>query len=164
MFVYNASLWKWEGDLKGSVINNCSFRIEKGIFADVMYSDSSKLPQDGEISINANGRLVIPGLIDSHIHTSMLGESLYFLDLKDCPSIHEMKEKIHIHLLSHPKLKSIIGINWDQSNLSRYPCAQDLDEVCSDRPVWIWRACWSLFCFIQPFLIMYLSACFSVVY
>jgi predicted amidohydrolase YtcJ len=31
-----------------------------------------------------------------------------------------------------------------QTDLTRYPTRYDIDEVVSDRPVFLWRACWHI--------------------
>jgi predicted amidohydrolase YtcJ len=59
----------------------------------------------------------------------MTGESSYFLDLKDCPSMVELQARLRAHLQAHPTISFVQGVNWDQESLGRYPTRQDLDEV-----------------------------------
>lgn len=81
------------------------------------------------------GHLILPGLQDAHIHVLMTGEVQYYLDLKECYSIDDMKSKIRIHRQLHPQLPWIVGVYWDQTFMGRYPTKWDLDEACSDVPV-----------------------------
>eukprot|EP01036_Dinobryon_divergens_P057552 gene57552-76834_t len=68
--------------------------------------------------IDGGGYAILPGLMDSHIHVSMLGENQYFVDLSNCLSIESLQISVANHILKHPKLHWIIGVGWDQSNLS----------------------------------------------
>ena len=94
--------------------------------------------------IDANNQLVIPGLMDSHIHVAMLGESKNFLNLKSCQSISDLQEQLKNHCEKYKDLSWIIGVNWDQTDFGRYPNRYDLDIICNDRPIFLWRACWHI--------------------
>lgn len=149
MIVTNASVWRWHKNISkeiftGSVIDNCSFRVVNGII--VGLTTSILAPEQDDVIIDAKGKLIIPGLNDSHIHINMLGESSYFVNLGKCESIYDLKEVLRSHHRMHPELQFIIGVNWDQSKLSRYPTAADLDEVSREVPIWIWRVCWHIGC------------------
>ena len=94
--------------------------------------------------IDCNNQLVVPGLMDAHIHVAMLGESKNFLNLKSCKSIDEMQQLLKSHCEKYKEISWIIGVNWDQTYFGRYPNKDDLDAVCNDRPVFLWRACWHI--------------------
>lgn len=94
--------------------------------------------------IDCNNQLVIPGLMDAHIHVSMLGESKNYLNLKSCRSIHELQQLLKEHCERYKDISWIIGINWDQTDFGRYPNKDDLDIICNDRPVFLWRACFHI--------------------
>lgn len=94
-------------------------------------------PLDGEYleKIDCMGQCLIPGLMDSHIHVAMTGESKYFVDLQNCRSIEDLQEALRRHIEIHQDIHWIQGINWDQSQLGRYPTRYDIDAVCADKPV-----------------------------
>lgn len=94
--------------------------------------------------IDCNNQLVIPGLMDAHIHVSMLGESKNYLNLKSCRSIHELQQLLKEHCEKYKDVTWIIGINWDQTDFGRYPNKDDLDIICNDRPVFLWRSCFHI--------------------
>ena len=96
-----------------------------------------------ELTLDAGGALVLPGLMDAHIHVCMLGESQDFLDLKSCDSIEALQEAVARKRATHDGTW-VIGVNWDQGALGRYPTRHDLDAVCADTPVFLWRACWHI--------------------
>lgn len=64
--------------------------------------------------IDVSNQIILPGLMDSHIHVMSTGESSYYLDLKDCNSIEELKSTLKKHSDNNPQLPWIIGVNWDQ--------------------------------------------------
>ena len=89
------------------------------------------------------GRTVIPGLIDSHIHVSDFGKVLTWIDLKSVNSIKELKRSLRERAQNIPKGRWIIGNGWDQTRFveKRYPHFQDLDEVSPDNPVVLYHQC-----------------------
>ncbi len=92
---------------------------------------------------DANGRTVIPGFVDCHVHMASFGQSLQQVDLRDAESIGEFKREIRAYADNHPDEKWVLGGRWDQERLveRRYPTRWDLDEVVSDRPVYLMRVC-----------------------
>jgi hypothetical protein len=118
LLIKNAVIWRWESPWNGNGVPGW-FRVnDHGQICDLTYfeGDSSEWIEPPESSsssvIDAEGQLVLPGLIDSHIHVCMTGESTYFLNLSSCKSIEDMKENIRVHALNHPDLPWIIGVNW----------------------------------------------------
>ena len=147
--IYNALIWQW--DDVASKTGSCKLGwmklSDEGRIIDLNFSlpyDTAEANSSGAKAINANGRLVIPGLHDSHIHVEMLGESSYFVNLSGCDSIQKLQSVLSQHIVNHPSLPWIVGVNWDQTNLGRFPNKADIDEVCSTRPIYLWRACWHI--------------------
>lgn len=70
--------------------------------------------QEFEVCIDARNQLILPGLMDSHIHVSGTGESVAFLDLKECRSIEQLVSAVERHIAEHADISWIIGVNWDQ--------------------------------------------------
>lgn len=95
----------------------------------------------GEL-IDLEGRVVLPGFIDAHLHVESLGLSLVTLDLRGVRSIRELKEKLKKYA-EEVKTEWIIGRGWDQDLFEerRWPTRWDLDEVVRDRPVILVRVC-----------------------
>ena len=84
-----------------------------------------------------NGKTVIPGLIDTHIHVSDFGRFLMRIDLSDADSIKEMRNRLKEHVEKSPKGKWLLGRGWNQTCLAekRLPTRFDLDAVSPDHPV-----------------------------
>lgn len=153
VLIYGASIWQWKSEdssssnfYYGEAHPSSWLIIENGRISEISLSSSATLPEmnTNDVVINAQGNLLIPGLSDAHIHVEMTGESQYFVDLSTCNSIAELKSSLQSHINNHSDLPWIQGVNWDQSKLGRYPTRFDLDEVCSDKPIFLWRACWHI--------------------
>lgn len=91
--------------------------------------------EDGE------GRVMIPGMIDAHLHVMGLGFSALTLDLSDTNSLQEALAKIAEFARENPVRPWILGRGWNQEKwgLGRFPTAGELDSVVSDRPVYLQR-------------------------
>ena len=100
----------------------------------------------GSSVVDLGGRLVLPGLHDSHIHVYALGEASYYVNLAGCGSVEELQRRLREHAAEHTQSEWVIGILWAQQELGRYPTAADLDAAVPDRPVFLWRACWHIGC------------------
>ena len=93
--------------------------------------------------IDAAGRTVTPGLIDSHLHFINLGQSLQKLDLSQAQSWDEIVSKVEQASWLLPKGTWIEGSGWHQSkwirppdnNVNGYPNHRSLSEAVPDHPV-----------------------------
>ncbi|RUO24499.1 amidohydrolase [Aliidiomarina minuta] len=90
---------------------------------------------------NLYGRTLLPGLIDSHGHIQTLGENLMQVDLRGINNRTATVAKVANYADSHHELEWVIGRGWNQEiwPTREYPNRQDLDDVISDRPVWLTR-------------------------
>jgi len=93
--------------------------------------------------LDLQGRTVVPGLTDSHIHVADFGKFLTWIDLKAVSSIEEMQRRLREHAQNMPKGRWIIGNGWDQACFveKRYPNFRDLDEASPDNPVVLYHQC-----------------------
>ncbi|WP_218043785.1 amidohydrolase [Flavobacterium franklandianum] len=90
------------------------------------------------------GKTVVPGLNDAHIHVWKIGHlRTYMLDVRGVKSIIEFKEKLKDFAEKNPNINWIMarGINEMVLEEKRLPTKEDLDEVISDRPVFVIRTC-----------------------
>eukprot|EP00981_Chlorochromonas_danica_P011453 scaffold4011_cov197-Ochromonas_danica.AAC.35 len=148
VLVKNASLWQWDDErskaskYSGGLAKNQSLIIEDGYIRGVEEDSPLLTTDDFDTVIDAMGFAALPGLIDSHIHVGMLGESQFYIDLHECSSVEMLLETISSKLSSFDDLPFIVGFNWDQSLLGRVPTRSDLDSLPTAKPIFLWRACW----------------------
>ncbi|MDH7476820.1 MAG: amidohydrolase [Candidatus Bathyarchaeota archaeon] len=92
--------------------------------------------------IDLNGKTVIPGLIDSHVHVADFAKTLLWIDLQGGTSIEEIKNLVNERVEKTSRGKWIIGKGWDEEKLAekRMPKASDIDEAAPENPVILYRA------------------------
>jgi predicted amidohydrolase YtcJ len=100
-----------------------------------------KRPQRTDFAVDGKGAVVIPGLIDSHLHVMELGFGALTLDLTDTRTLAEAQARIRDYAAQFPDRKWIIGRGWNQETwgLGRFPTAAELDAAVADRPVLLSR-------------------------
>ncbi len=91
------------------------------------------------------GRLVIPGLIDAHVHFSEYAIGLQSV-AAETATLDECLARVAARAAATPKGEWITGQGWNQNPWGRYPTAADLDRVAADHPVFLesksWHAGW----------------------
>ncbi len=99
-------------------------------------------PEGIEFAMDGNGQVMLPGMIDAHVHVMDIGFAALTLDLSDTTSLEEALEKIAQFAEDNPGRPWILGRGWNQEKwgLGRFPTAAELDAIVSDRPVWLERA------------------------
>ena len=92
--------------------------------------------------LDGEGKVMIPGMIDAHVHVMDIGFAALTLDLSDTTSLEDALLKIRAFAEENPGRPWILGRGWNQEKwgLGRFPTAAELDAVVSDRPVWLERA------------------------
>lgn len=92
--------------------------------------------------IDGQGRVLLPGMIDAHVHVMDIGFAALTLDLSDTTSLAEALARIKAFAEANPARPWILGRGWNQEKwgLGRFPTAAELDAVVPDRPVWLERA------------------------
>lgn len=91
--------------------------------------------------IDGKGKTLLPGLIDSHGHQLMLGETLLNIDVRDIKTAKETAEFVKNYADKNPQLPWITGRGWNQVLWpdKAFPTSKQLDEYISNRPVWLKR-------------------------
>ncbi|MCK7459228.1 amidohydrolase [Idiomarina aminovorans] len=96
---------------------------------------------EADNTVDMQGKTVFPGLTDAHGHIQSLGSSLLQVDLRDTNSVSAAVQKVRTYAGEHPKMQWITGRGWNQEQWQQkvFPTAAHLDEVVTDRPVWLMR-------------------------
>ncbi|MFN2393549.1 MAG: amidohydrolase, partial [Pyrinomonadaceae bacterium] len=92
-------------------------------------------------TIDAKGRLVIPGFNDSHVHFLEGGFQLSAVDLRDAKSPEEFVRRIKEFAAKQPKGRWILGGKWDHENWTpnNLPTKELIDAATPENPVFIDR-------------------------
>ncbi|WP_430784760.1 amidohydrolase [Virgibacillus flavescens] len=96
-----------------------------------------------ENEINLQGKTMIPGFVDSHLHILMHGEKILRLDLSQLKSAEEVKEAVRNRTANLSEGEWLIGEGWNENQwedpviISR----AELDEICPHNPLMLTRVC-----------------------
>ncbi|MEM7688044.1 MAG: amidohydrolase family protein [Pseudomonadota bacterium] len=113
---------------------------DEGIITQVLERGDDR--PDTDFAIDGEGRVMMPGMIDAHVHVMDLGFGQLTLDLSDTTSLEDALARIKQFAEDNPARPWILGRGWNQEKwgLGRFPTAAELDSVVADRPVWLERA------------------------
>lgn len=117
-----------------------AFIIEEGVVKSLLNKEEAKqYLRKGIEAYDLKGRIVIPGLIDAHVHLDGVGLSSIILDLKNVSSIEELIKIIKEEEKNFQKW--IIGRGFDHEKFSekRMPSRWDLDLASLEKPILIIR-------------------------
>ncbi len=91
--------------------------------------------------MDLEGKTVLPGLIDTHIHVADYGRCLMWLDLTPAKSISELQTLIKEKAKTLFSGQWIIGQGWNETRFKEQwvPTAQELDEAAPDNPIILYR-------------------------
>jgi predicted amidohydrolase YtcJ len=91
--------------------------------------------------IDAQGRLVLPGFNDAHVHFLSGGQQLSSVQLRDAQSLSEFRDRIGKFAASKPPQTWITGGDWDHENWpgAPLPTRQTIDDVTGEHPVFVTR-------------------------
>jgi len=89
---------------------------------------------------NLNGRFVMPGMIDAHIHWENTSRARHAVDLWQVPSKAEALKRIAAKHAQLPAGEWLTGHGWAQDiwedNDRQFPTRDDLDAITGDRPAY----------------------------
>lgn len=108
--------------------------------------DVLKLKTDNTEVIDLQGKALLPGFNDSHMHLLNFGLSLRMVDLNSVKTIDEIIERTRsfIEAKGIEKDKWIQGRGWNQDYFNgekRFPTRYDLDKISVEHPIALSRAC-----------------------
>ncbi|MEL7648323.1 MAG: amidohydrolase [Sedimentibacter sp.] len=138
-----------------TIFKNGKIYVEKGNFQEAVLIEDDMILQVGtneeilknhaDKVIDLVGRTVLPGLNDSHMHISMIGDAMTSCDLTSAHSVEEVIEAGRKFMAQNPGLKYLKGRGWNQDcfltgekrNLTRF----DLDKISDEIPIVFERVC-----------------------
>ncbi|WP_067727706.1 amidohydrolase [Oceanobacillus damuensis] len=119
--------------------------VENGRFIDMGSSDAMLLhwtASDHQV-INLEGKTVTPGLVDSHLHLSMLAHNFIDLDLTGITTKQAVLERIQTHAKNLQPGEWLLGSGWDENLFTdgKIPTIRELDHVAPQNPLMLSRIC-----------------------
>jgi len=143
--------------MKKTIFYNGKIYVEKGTFAEAVYVENGVIKAvgtdaevkrysgDGVEEWNLEGRTVIPGLNDSHMHLMMIGMLLSTANISGVTSVEELVERVKIFMEKNPDSckKGILSMGWNQDFFEdkRLPLREDIDGISREIPIILRRAC-----------------------
>ena len=93
--------------------------------------------------IDLKGKMMIPGMVDAHLHLYAYCQNLTFVDLSKVHNINEMINLMKEKVKNVKKGDWVKGVNFDQSKWkeNRFPTLEEMDSISKDNPVIIKRCC-----------------------
>jgi predicted amidohydrolase YtcJ len=108
-------------------------------------SEILKYKNDDTEVIDLEGKTVIPGLYDSHLHLIETGLALSLINCRTPPmiSIKDIKKAVAMKVAQVKPREWILGRGWDQVKLAEHknPTRWDFDDVAPENPVVLTRTC-----------------------
>ena len=138
-----------------TILKNGNIFIEKGVFKQAILIEDglikkigtnvSILQENADKIIDLEGKTVLPGLNDSHLHLSLVGESMNICNLTEARSIDDIINLGREFIKNNPSIKVLKGRGWNQDyftsgeirELNRY----DLDKISISIPIIFERVC-----------------------
>jgi predicted amidohydrolase YtcJ len=92
--------------------------------------------------IDLQGRRVVPGFNDAHVHFFWGGQSLASVQLRDVTSRQQFTQRVEDYARSRPAGEWIVDGNWDEEKWTpvSLPTHEWIDAVTPDNPVWVNRS------------------------
>jgi predicted amidohydrolase YtcJ len=103
-------------------------------------ADVATLIGDDTEIITANGEMLLPGFIDTHVHLMTGGSSLASVQLRQAKTPGEFTQRIADFANTAEPGEWITGGTWDHTNWGgELPRRDWIDAVTADNPVWVMR-------------------------
>lgn len=119
--------------------------VEQGQIAAIGSKSDLKLQLGAKVyqTIDLAGGVVLPGLVDSHMHLSMHGMKLSMLDFSGVNSKNEMLAMVREQAQKTPAGQWIVGLNWNENDFKQpeLPHMSELDEITMGHPIFLTRVC-----------------------
>ena len=131
-----------------TIIKNARIYTPHGIKRAVTIEDDQIIGFDDSTQagrvIDAQGKTVVAGFHDSHMHLLGIGRMLSILRLQEAKGIEDIVRLGRQYIADNPDKDHIIGRGWNQDYFTDgpvIPTRYDLDRISADKPMVLTRAC-----------------------
>lgn len=129
----------------GPGAENAAVAVEDGIIIGVGGPELLSLAKEKTTVIDLEGRPLLPGLCDSHLHLAETGRQMEVADLSPARSIKEMGAILRdfIREQGPPPGQPVLGWGWNQDHFPdrRFPTLAQLDAMAPENPLVLTRVC-----------------------
>jgi predicted amidohydrolase YtcJ len=137
------------------ILKNGKIYVNKDYFVEALYikdgliqeigTNEDVLKNSSQNIIDLQGRTVLPGLNDSHMHLWGTGHSMNSCNLNSAASIDQLVKIGKDFLNKNPSITALSGRGWNQDYFiqgeSRLPNRHDLDKISTEIPIVFSRVC-----------------------
>jgi predicted amidohydrolase YtcJ len=117
-----------------NIFESIAVKGEKIIFVGTSQEADKYTGNDTKI-IQLDGKMVLPGFIDSHMHASLAIDKQSVIGLHSLDSLEAIQQTVSEFSKNHPEFDAIYGFGWQTTIFPEWgPTKEDLDAVISDRP------------------------------
>lgn len=130
LLVYNAKIYTVDENFSKAT----TFAVKEGKF--IAVSENSIEDYSAKETLDANGKTIVPGLIDAHCHFYGLGLTQQVVNLRGTTSYDDILEKVAEFQKERPS-NFIQGRGWDQNDweVKEFPSKDKLDALFPNTPV-----------------------------
>lgn len=95
--------------------------------------------------VDLQGKSLLPGFIDSHLHITMYGTNKLAVSCKEpyMNSIEDILKELRVKAQTTPKGQWVRAWGFNETAVAekRYPTREELDEVSTEHPIMVLRTC-----------------------
>jgi len=117
-----------------------AFVVKDGKILEIGKKPELELRYDIKETYDAQGKTIVPGLIDAHAHLFNLGLALQNVDLVGTSSYQEVLDRV-VAFQEEKNKEFILGRGWDQNDwdVKEFPTSKELDSLFPETPVALTR-------------------------
>ncbi|MCR4804983.1 MAG: amidohydrolase [Clostridia bacterium] len=145
--------------MRKTALINGKVYVERGDFREAIYAEDGvikfvgsneavkAMAGPGAELIDAQGKTVIPGINDAHLHFLFVGIGLSQVNTMGCKSMDELIQRCRDWIEKYPQLckNGLFSMGYNEDLFTegekRSPNRYDLDKISTDIPVILARAC-----------------------
>ena len=110
--------------------------VEGNKIAYVGTTDEAMKHADGAEVTDLEGKMMLPGFIDGHIHPLMTSAFACGALLSECKTKEDVLAVVKEFVETHPNNEAYFGQGFPDEIFASQPAlASDLDEICADKPI-----------------------------
>ncbi len=136
--LYNGRIYTM--DAEGQAVQAIGIENDKIVF---IGSNEEAETMTAVNRIDLQGRTVLPGFNEGHMHLASYGHIYHHITLFHCRSVEECLEEIRRYRSEHPQAAYVFARGWNEDYFTekRYPTREELDAACPNVPIELVRVC-----------------------